>query len=372
MRLTSEKISNRQLFFILFMMRTTIVISFLPVLTSADALQDAWASSILSFGGAGLGVCLIAGLGIRFPHLTGIQYSQKLLGKWGGKAVSLPLVLLFIYIASSDVRIYAEAISIGFLRETPLTFIITVMVIAGTAAARAGIEVIGRAADILFPLFLLVLVLTLLFPLPDLRALAVNLEPVLARGAGPVLRGAVVPTVMIAQYLVLIMLIPTLTQPRRALATSLWALAGSTFMLTLVAAMVAAILGPDRGSRSIFPFFVMVRTLQISEFLERVEILTMFAWGFGLFIGLSVILLCATWGVAQLLGVRAYRPLVGPVAVICVVLSVHSYRDIMEFRTFFTPPVAAPFASVGMLLPLAILWLAYLGRRMTGWRPGDD
>jgi hypothetical protein len=39
-----EKIANRQLLFIIFIMRVTVAMATLPLLTSADALQDAWAS----------------------------------------------------------------------------------------------------------------------------------------------------------------------------------------------------------------------------------------------------------------------------------------------------------------------------------------
>jgi spore germination protein KB len=81
---TTEKIANRQLLFMLFMMRTTVVIAFLPVLTSADALQDAWASAIVSFVTSAMLVLVIGGLGVRFPELTIVEYAQKLIGKWPG------------------------------------------------------------------------------------------------------------------------------------------------------------------------------------------------------------------------------------------------------------------------------------------------
>lgn len=87
--MSTEKIANRQLFYILFMMRTTLAIAFLPVMTSADALQDAWLAAGVAFFGAAVLVCVIGGLAIRFPRETLVEYSQKLLGKWPGKCLSL-------------------------------------------------------------------------------------------------------------------------------------------------------------------------------------------------------------------------------------------------------------------------------------------
>ncbi|HHW74522.1 MAG TPA: GerAB/ArcD/ProY family transporter, partial [Firmicutes bacterium] len=82
-----EKIANRQLFFILFIIRCNIGVAFLPALTTADALQDAWISEIVQFFPAALLLIYFGSLSIRFPELTLVQYSEKLLGRWPGKAL---------------------------------------------------------------------------------------------------------------------------------------------------------------------------------------------------------------------------------------------------------------------------------------------
>ncbi len=368
---TTEKIANRQLLFMLFMMRTTVVIAFLPVLTSADAFQDAWAAAIMSFFGAALLVLVIAGLGVKFPELTAVEYAQKLIGKWPGKIISLIFVWAFLVIAATDTRIYAEALLTGFLTETPLPFIVFMMVIAGSIAAYSGLEVIGRAADLLFPVFLAAIVLSLGFALPDALLLKRNLEPVLARGIGPVLRGSIIPIIIIAQYLALTMVIPAANQPGKALGTALWALTGSSVVLVLVSLVTTAIMGPDHGSRLVFPFFSMVRTLNISIFLERVEIFALFAWGFGIFIGVSVFMYCGSRAVAQVLGLHDYRPLIGPFAVIWGTFAEHSYQDMFQLRTFFQPKIAGPYALSWIVVPMGILWAAYGIRRLTGGKPDE-
>lgn len=365
-RTATEKIANRQLLYILFMMRTTVVIAFLPALTSADAFQDAWASAIVSFFTSALLVLVIAGLGIRFPELTAVEYAQKLIGKWPGKALGLIFIWAFLFIAATDTRIYAEALLTGFLTETPLSFIVFMMVIAGSVAAYSGIEVIARAADLLFPIFVAMIVLSLAFAVPDVIDLKRNLEPALSRGAGPVLRGSVIPTIIIAQYLCLVMIIPASNRPKKALGTALWALAGSSVVLVLVSLAVIAILGPDHGSRLVFPFFSMVRTLSISVFLERIEVFALFAWGFGIFIGVSVFMYCGSRALSQVLGLTDYRPLIAPLAVIWGTFAVHSYQDMFQLRTFFQPKIAAPYALSWIVVPMGILWAAYGILRLKG------
>ena len=82
--------------------------------------------------------------------------------------------------AATDVRIYADALVTAFLTATPVVFIIGSMVLATAFAARAGIEVIGRAADLFFPLFILAILTSLVLAAPQAWQNLSNLEPVLA------------------------------------------------------------------------------------------------------------------------------------------------------------------------------------------------
>jgi spore germination protein KB len=360
-----EKIANRQLFYILFMMRTTAVIAFLPVLTSADAAQDAWLAAIFTCLGTALIALLVAGLGTRFPEQTAVQYGQELLGPWPGKIPALILLWAFLVIAATDTRIYGEMLVTSFLTETPLAFLIGVMVITAAIGAREGIEVLARVADVIFPLFVLMLSLSLLLPLPAFRAF--NLEPVLARGLGPVLRATITPVAVGAQLLVMTELIPNLTTPRLATRTALWAMVGTGFVLVLVALVTVGILGPDFGSRSPFPFYTLTRAIEISEYLQRVEAPIILAWGLGVFVGISVTLYTGARGVAQVLNLADYRPLVFPMAVIQGTYAIHAYEDIFQILAFFRPGNVGPYILSWFLLSLGPLWFAYLFQQLRLW-----
>ena len=366
-----EKIANRQLFFILFMIRCNIAVAFLPVLTTADAYQDAWISAIVQFFPAALLLLFFGGLEPRYPDLTMAQYSEKLLGRWTGKALTLTILWAFLHMASVEVRIYADMLVTVFLPDTPLLFLITAMVIVSAAAAYSGIEVIGRAADLLFPLYLLMIIGSLLLPLPLLKSMLYNLEPVFARGVGPVLRGAVTPAAVTAQFLTLTMLLPFLTQPKKGLRSALGALAGSSAILIPISLVTAAILGPSPAARALFPFFKMVRAVALSEFIERIEALAVFAWGLGLFVEVAAYLFCGARGLSQVLGLKDYRPLILPLAVIWIVLGVHVSKNAFQLLLFFKPAFFAPYALALMILPFALLWAAHLFRQFSGRRSGD-
>jgi len=363
-----EKIANRQLLFMLFMVRSTLVIATLPVLTTGKAGQDAWAAGIVSLLGSMVIVLMVGGLGTRFPGLTVVEYSRQLLGKYLGGLVSLAFLWLFLHIAATDTRIYAEVIVGEFLPLTPLTFIIASMVILAALAVYLGLEVIGRTADALMPFFTLFIVFSVAGALQAFQPQ--NLEPVLARGTGPVISGAITPLATGVQFLALAMLIPTLTVPEKATSSALVALTLAGVVLIAASIAVVGVLGPELGSKAVFPFFEMIRSIELSAFLERIEALAVAAWGFGLFIDVAIFLYCGCQGLSQLLGLRDYRILVGPLTVIWVITAVHAYESLFMTLRMFEPGVITPYVAAIFLVPYVLLWGAYIVRALLGKIPG--
>ena len=353
----SEKIVSRQVFFIFFIIWTTIIISILPVLTTAEALQDAWMAALISFFSSAALVVIIVKLAVAFPAKSLVEYSQELLGSIPGKLVSFFYLWLFLYMAATDLRIYAEVLKTSFFPETPLVVIMAVMVFLSVLAVYSGLEPIGRSADLIFPLFLLMILGSLFFPL--IHADFSNLQPVMARGWTPVLLAAVAPTIIAAQYANLTIITPSLDEPRKALRASLWSLAAASMVLVFFAVVVVAVLGPDEGLRAVFPVFKMIRATRVSEFLERVEALIIFAWGLGLYLALSVNLYSGSKGLSQVFGLQDNRALILPMAVVWVVFSFQGYSSMLEVMRVFDP-ASAPFFFFVLLFPQAVLWVAYL------------
>lgn len=362
-----EKISNRQFSFVIFIMRASIVLATLPVLTAAGARQDAWASTLLVFVGTCLLVWLIAGLGTRFPRQDVVEISTSLLGKAAGGLVSLVILWAFLHMASIEVRVYAEMIIVGFLPETPIVFLTASMILIAFVTAYSGVEVIGRTADLVFPIFTGMIILSLLTLL--FEADFTNLQPVLSRGLVPVLTGSIAPIAIGSQLLVIGMLVPHLNTPEKAISSSIRGVVGASLVLLVVVILVVATLGAEEGARAVFPFFKAIRSVRISEFLERVEILAVFSWGFGLFVALSTFLYCGARGVARLIGIQDYRHILLPMSIIWIVLSIHDFENVFEIRSLFSPGVLGPYGFFLVLFPYTLLWAGYILRGNGGAGP---
>ena len=357
------QIAGRQLFFILFMMRANIGVAFLPIVTMGGAMQDAWAAGLVTVVGSALIALFIGGLGSRFPDQTVVEYGQALLGNVLGKAISLVYLWVFLFIAAVDVRVYGEVLVTGFLPSTPLIFVISLMVIASSYAAYKGVEVIARSADLILPIFTAMILTTILVAIPSVKW--GRLQPTLARGIKPILKGSITPTSIALQAMTLSILFPRVNKPARAIRSAVWAMALASLFLVPSSIMTIGVLGPDLAGRSVFPFFSLARAIRLTEFLERLEALVVFPWGLGLFIAVSVYLYCGAKGLSQIFNLKDYRPLIPPMAIVWVAMSIQVSADMFELSRFFLPEVIGPFALALILVPNGILWLAYGIRRST-------
>lgn len=353
----NEKIANHQLWFILFIMRSTVILSFLPVLTSADALQDAWMSALLTLVGSEVFVLLISLLTTKFPDMTIIEYSQYLLGRWPGKLFGVIFLWLFLERSVVNIRIYGELLATGFLPNTPLFFLIGAMVFASTICVHQGIEVLGRVTDVLFFIFLSMIIGVILISSTEFDIH--NLEPALARGWKPIFSGALTPTALISQVWVLGMLTPYTLEPKKVVKTALTSIGLSISILVIVVIITIGVMSPQEGARAVFPLLSLMRSIEFTEFLERMEVLVIFSWGLGLFTTVSVYLYSGAKGVSQLFNLKDYREILWPMAVIWVFLSVQGFDDIFSLYDFLKPANFVPYGFFFLIVPLTVLWSSY-------------
>jgi len=351
------QISNRQLWFIIFMIRSTVVLSNLPVLTSADALQDAWLSALITLFGSEIFVILIAFIDSRFPNLSLVGYSQKLLGKWPGRLLSLAILFLFLELTVVNLRIYAEVIINGFLPETPMWFIAGAMVLNAAYCVHKGIETLGRTSDLLFFIFMFSVIALVLIPLPEVNIQ--NIQPVLARGWKPVIRGALTPIGLITQVWVLVMLGDDINRPQKLVSTAVTSVGASIIALSIVSFIVVAVLGPYQGASSAFPALTLLRSVQLSDFLQRTEVLLIVAWGLGVFVSLSTYLYCGAKGLAQLFNLKKHNYLLIPMSFIWVYLTINFFDNMFELYAFLKPEVYVPYSYSFLIIPLILLYGGY-------------
>ncbi|OLN21437.1 spore gernimation protein KB [Domibacillus antri] len=357
------KISAYQLFvlIVLFELGSALL---LPL--AIEAKQDAWLAILIGMAG---GCCLFFiyyGLYHYYPDILPTEYTQKIIGKFLGRILSFLYILYFMYLAARVLRDFGEMLLIFAYSETPLFVTNSLLIIVIIYTVRKGIEVLARTGELLFVFIGLLAVSGFLLITLSGVIQVTNLQPVLENGMLPVVKTAITQTLYIpfGEIIVFAMIIPYLNRPEKLKRTGLYALGVSGFSLALVMAMNISVLGVSLTARSQFPLLSTIQTIQVEQFLERLDVYFMLTLVIGGFFKIAVFSYAAVTGAANLFNVKEPSRLVYPIGVVILLISMiiaSSFSEHIEEGVKVIPLyVHLPFQ---IIIPTLLLFAAYLKNR---------
>lgn len=359
--LEKGKISNRQFGILLILYTIGNAIIYSPSQLIFYAKQDAWISIILGLLAGMLLIILYSTLGGKFPNLNLAQYSEQILGRFFGKLVSLA-ALSFVYVSTLyPLWGISDFLATRMLSKTPIEVIISITVIMVAFGVILGLETIGRVGEILFPWTLLFLILVILMLVPQMKL--ANFLPVLEEGIKPTIQGGVqfisFPLTAVFNFLMLLPYVNNVSKVKKAYF--LGTLIGGTVIWIVTMANIA-VLGVSLALGSIYPTYDMAQKINIGDFLQRVEAIIAIIWFVTQFFYTVINFYISVLLLAQILGLKEYRPLVLPLCVISVPLANVLIPNI-PYSFTFTNEIWPSYAfTVTILLPLLMLLISKMRR----------
>lgn len=351
----NQKISPRQymLIVILFTIGSSILIVPTPLATQAK--QDAWIALLLSIL---LGSCLILfynKIGELSAGKTFVQATNYVFGSWVGRILSF-FYLSFIYILAALVlRNIGDFMTTQIIPETPLQFTHILFLLVVICGAYLGIEAIGRSAEIFMP-WLIILFLLMAISLAPQISLD-NLKPMLENGVTPILSAS---TILIGtpllEMVALLMIFPYVKESKKTRHGWLLGMlfgGGALFLITLLCLLI---LGSDLTALNAYPSYRIGQKINIAGFLEGLEIIVAIIWMITIFFKLVVLYYASSIGIAQYLKMDDHRPLLLPLGIGMVVLSIIAYPDVAYFETFVSDIWLSYALTHGLFLPF-LLWI---------------
>lgn len=358
--LEGGKISSRQAILLMVTMVLPTAFLFVASVTSHLAKQDGWISILLAVVVALLIARLAVSLGQLFPGKTLFQFPEVIFGRWPGKFVALLYIWWYIHMNAEILRQYGSFLVAVFMPDTPIIVFELVIIAIAAYAVRNGLEVFTRMNEIILPLILGSVLFLNILPAPDMnlkRLLPVFIE----NGIVPVIKGAVMPAAWMGEIVTMAVLIPYLNKVKEAKKIAVTAtLITGIFMLMSFIGDIATF-GPVVNAGWLFPGLNKARVIHLANFLERLEPIVMAIWVAGALVKISVYYWVAVLGSAQWLELKDYKPLVLPVGVILLALSIMIHESILGLFTFlgtFWGPYALTIFQVG--IPFLLLVAAVM------------
>ncbi|WP_161486009.1 GerAB/ArcD/ProY family transporter [Desulfotomaculum copahuensis] len=332
-------------------------IVFLPGLTAATTGRDSWLTALLA-AIPGLYVAfLVSALGRLFPGQTLVQYLEQILGGPAGKAAGLYYLFFFLQTNAIIVRELGELIATAIMPRTPQVVFAILMVAVCAYGVSQGLEVIARVMELTYPLILALFGLMLILVSGHMQFS--RLLPVLEHGIRPVLLASLDPFAWRGEIIVLAMFLPYLARPARGRRNAIIAVLLTSLLLVLDALASTTVFGVTTA-RLNYPTFELVRLAGIGQFLTRLDAVWIVIWLFGMFGKVGIFLYATVMAATHLFKLREARPLIAPLSILTIALSLSQFANNPQMIAFLTGPFVAYSFSVEWFIPTILLLTARL------------
>ena len=364
--LEKGKISNNQFILIFVISRLMLTMAYLPYVNAPPWNQDLWISAILAFPIHILLVLPVYFLTNRFPGQSLIQSVETILGSWG-KIIGALYVWFFLHRTAVILRELGEFLKAIPYPETPIIVFITATALFAAYAIYKGLETICRVAEIAAPLVLASVFLVFIMIAKDVDIYA--LTPVLEDGIIPVIYGGFVIAARSTLSLFLWMLKPFINEPEKIRTTVVLISLILTLHLTPTSITTIGVFGLEQAKILNFPFFHLVRMINIGSFLERIDALFIGFWVLGMCIDIAIHNYLAVLSAAQLLKLKDYRPIVVAMGTVIVSLSILQAESVVELNEFLSYKVLTWYnLFFTFALPLLLLIVAVIGKKRIDYK----
>lgn len=355
------KISAFQMGILIYPTILATAILLVPGITAKYAQQDMWISPIWASLMGYLTVYIACRLHKLYPKKTIIQYSQQILGFLPGKIIGLIFLFFYLYGCGIIVRQYGEFVVGVFLKQTPLILVMGSLMLACACAVRAGVEILGRTAEMIVPILILFIILVLILLLPDVEVK--HILPIMDKGILPSLRGAIIPQTWFNELFLITFLLPFLMDQEKAFKWGM--ISVHAVMLTMVATNLVVLMIFGRiTDRLLYPVMDAVRYISIADFLEHLEVIIMAIWVAGVFVKLCLIYYALALGTAQWLNLSDYRPIVFPLGILAVTFGIWSASNLAELTYYLGTSGVFYRISIHFCIPLFLLLAAYIQKEL--------
>jgi len=322
----------------------------LPSMLIMQAGRDAWLSVIGGWFGDIMLALVYAYMGIRFPGENFVQYSITILGKYLGRMVGILFPLFFLLVCTILLQGLSQLVGTIFLPDTPLNVILISSFLVSALIARKGIEVIARMTEILGPLFFLSIVTLSFLVLPSFHI--ARLKPQFDEGVAPFLVGSSLILVFIGVCIMMGMYIPLCNRPENGFLAKFSACSMGALVVGLIIALSVGIFGIEDAQYMSSPSLQIAKMINFSNYFERVEMIWLLILVGSGIVASSTLLWAFGQGLAQVVGLKIYQPLIYPGALISLVLCIVSFPSSLQQTNFvhYTFPIVAAFVETGLEL----------------------
>jgi len=356
--LDQGRISSVQLFLLLVISEAATAFLYAPSDVIKMAGRDSWLTSVIpTISGLVVAVVCIA-LAKRFPQQVFTEYLPQILGKIPGKILAGVYTAVFIHLSSVIMNQSSAFIHVAFLRETPLVALEIIIGLASIYGVYLGIEVIARQNELVWPVWVLSIFIIILLVAESINP--DNFRPFLEKGIMPVIKGSALFSSFRGEVFLLLMLYPYLNKKEDVYKSAVYHLLTTAVLLGIITAAIIGVFGELIPVYMVFPIYNLARYISLARFVERIQILIVVMWMFGVIVKLAVFYHSAAIAAANTLGLKNYRLTLLPILAGTIIISRLFYGDHLSLTHFLSHIFPYYGPVVELVIPALVLLIAVI------------
>ncbi|MGO1368309.1 GerAB/ArcD/ProY family transporter [Senegalia sp. (in: firmicutes)] len=353
--MTKINISSNQIRNLVFLQYIATSIILVPSIAVDITKQNAWITAIIGSMFSIIMVLIYNNLADKMKDKTILEYIESVFGKYIGKLISISFILFLTIACATQIWITGSFLSTLILHETPQYVIHIIFMIAIAIASKLGLEVLARSSELVTPLIVISFFITILLLLNEVDFN--YMFPILEDGIQPVFK-SVIPFMtstsftLIALFIFFPANVDNLKESKKAFLT---ATILGTIVLLIVIDFCILVLGPEITARHMYPTHILMKKVQLGEFIQRIEIIVAMLWFLATFYKLFIYFYGLAFGISQMLKLNDYRILVLPLAMLMVILSIIVYPSNISALSLDAKVWDPLVTTFGFALPIILL-----------------
>ncbi|MCF6461329.1 GerAB/ArcD/ProY family transporter [Clostridium sp. Cult3] len=368
----TKKISTYQVILLVIIYRVIIAFTYLPVVNISPGNQDIWIVLLMSIPYTILLCVPLIYLGNKFNNFTLIEYTEKISGKIVGKIIGIYYTGFLLLFSIINVATLVEILNSALFPETPTWVTTIIMLITCVYIAYKGLETIARGGEVFIPFILGVVLLFIILGYNNYDFTV--LLPILKDSTFKELNiGAIDRGIKFSDVIILAMITPYLERKEDLNKIYIKSIVYSIFIIILLVVTTQAALGIEYAKHTNFPFFTFNRLINIFDFIQRIDVLSVVAWITGNAGKITGYLYFTSVAFCQTFDKNDNRPYIIPIAAIVLIATVliKDRRSILSVGKTLQKTILITSAIALFALPMVTL-IIYLFRKKNISNPNRD
>lgn len=356
MRLEKGIISSSQLVYLIFglISGSILTVNYAFVITK----QNTWIVIITGFVVTAVFTTVYLGLMKPFPGKNLVEINNIVYGSILGRVISCVYIAVYFMIVPYNLRFVADFMVESLFPKTPIVVFALIFVLLGMWAVREGLEVIARVSPIISVVTILVVFILIILIIKDMKI--TNLLPLYNLTFKKLVQGThIIFAIPFGEIQIFLFIAPYVKEQKKVKKAMFLGLLFGMIIVLIIIIRNIAVLGVLLDNQ-VSATYQVATLINVGEIITKVEVLVGMVLLFTLFLKVCIFYYAIVLGVATILKMRTYKPIIIPYGIISLTLSVSLYDASLDggyFGANIYPISAIPVQVILPVLTLIIIWL---------------